>query len=645
MAHSIFYLILAGFGLGFLVFIHELGHYFMARRVGMTIEAFSIGFGKPILSWEHKGVKWQVGWLPLGGFVRIKGMEKKGAVEPYQIPDGFFGKTPWQRIQVAIMGPVANIIFALVAFSLIWVTGGREKPFAEFTHLIGWVDTCSKLYENGVRAGDEITAYNGRPFQGFKDIIYAGFTDKDTATLQGEKIDYTTLTREPFNYTLHPYPSPLSPDPSFKTIGVLGPASVLLFDQARSESQKPGAPLYQSGIQDKDRIVWIDGELVFSLTQFITLLNEQKTLLTVKRGDKVFLTRIPREKVADIKFSNPERAELDDWQHEAAVKNRIDQLFFVPYAFAHDASVIRAATYLDDNSKECNYADRARSPIEIPLVPGDKVVAVDGVHINSSVELLKAVQKRQVRLIVERFNELPVISWKNVDRFFLENVQWDTLEKIIHSLGTEKEVQHAGNFFLLSPVTPVAMNEFPLNPGQRTHVEDKENAIKKQIASIENPKAKAEAARFFDQKKLKLGMAPLDLHVRYNPSPFTLFSDAFKETCRTLTSLFSGALSPKWMTGPVGIVQVIHQSWAHGVKEALFWMGLISLNLAFFNLLPIPVLDGGHILFSAVEVVTKKPIKAKTMERLIVPFIVLLIALFVYLTYNDLHRLLSHFFK
>jgi regulator of sigma E protease len=89
----------------------------------------------------------------------------------------------------------------------------------------------------------------------------------------------------------------------------------------------------------------------------------------------------------------------------------------------------------------------------------------------------------------------------------------------------------------------------------------------------------------------------------------------------------------------------MQQSWEYGFKEALFWLGMISLNLGVLNLLPIPILDGGHICFSLWEWITKKPIKAKTMERLIIPFIVLLVALFIYMTYNDLMRLFSDFFK
>lgn len=74
------YFLLAAAALGVLVFIHELGHFFVAKWVGMTVEVFSIGFGKPIVKWRWSNVDWQVGWLPFGGYVKIAGMEfgKKG---------------------------------------------------------------------------------------------------------------------------------------------------------------------------------------------------------------------------------------------------------------------------------------------------------------------------------------------------------------------------------------------------------------------------------------------------------------------------------------------------------------------------------------------------------------------------------------
>src|SRR3990170_4046568 len=123
------YIILALLGLSFLIFIHELGHYLMARRTGMRVETFAIGFGRPIYSWIKDGVKWQIGWLLFGGFVKIAGTETEKNVDPYTIQDGFFGKGPLARIKVALMGPLVNLLFSIVAFSLLWMAGGRDKNF------------------------------------------------------------------------------------------------------------------------------------------------------------------------------------------------------------------------------------------------------------------------------------------------------------------------------------------------------------------------------------------------------------------------------------------------------------------------------------------------------------------------------------
>ncbi len=110
--------------------------------------------------------------------------------------------------------------------------------------------------------------------------------------------------------------------------------------------------------------------------------------------------------------------------------------------------------------------------------------------------------------------------------------------------------------------------------------------------------------------------------MNYNPAPWTLFGAVFTETWQTLKALITGYLNPKWLSGPVGIVQVLHHGWQLGVKEALFWLGAISVNLGFLNLLPIPILDGGYICLSLWELITRRKLKAKTMERLIIPFVV-----------------------
>lgn len=88
----------------------------------------------------------------------------------------------------------------------------------------------------------------------------------------------------------------------------------------------------------------------------------------------------------------------------------------------------------------------------------------------------------------------------------------------------------------------------------------------------------------------------------------------------------------------------MQQSWGINIKEALFWLGAINLNLGILNLLPIPVLDGGHICFSFLEMIRKKPLKAQTMQRLVFPFVLLLVFLFIYLTYHDFIRIFGRLF-
>ena len=127
MVHGLLTFILALIGLGLLVLVHEAGHFFMARRAGMRVEVFGIGFGRPLFSFIRNGVMYNICWIPFGGYVKIAGMESRKGEPLYTAPDGFFAKNPGARIKVALCGPLANILFALTAFTVIWVSGGYSK--------------------------------------------------------------------------------------------------------------------------------------------------------------------------------------------------------------------------------------------------------------------------------------------------------------------------------------------------------------------------------------------------------------------------------------------------------------------------------------------------------------------------------------
>lgn len=647
MVLSLLYIILAAFGLGLLIFIHEYGHYWMARREGMTVEAFSIGFGKPIYTWERDGVKWQLCWLPFGGFVRIAGMEKKGNLEPSEIPNGFFGKKPWSRIKVALAGPIVNIIFAFLIFCVLWALGGRAKPFSEYTHLIGSVDTSSNIYADGVRPGDEIKEINHKPFRNFQDFLFAAILEDAPPQVSGLKINYLKQTSSPFQYRFgFAKGSPIG-ERVQAMLYTMRPASYLIYNQKFSLALDSNSPMNVSGIEDGDRILWVDGELMFSKDQLVQTINQPKALLTVQRGNEVFLSRVPRLKISDLRINSHQSAEIEDWQHEAKIKGKFSDLFFIPYDLTNNCRIENPYSYLNEENLEQKPVGSERSPMEIPLESGDKVIAVDGLAVHSTYEMMDLLQSRHIQIIVKKDQSKSSVSWKEADKAYLEGIQWNDLNKVIQSIGTPNAIRNLGNLKLLNPVTPKPLSQLSISSEKREELDAQTKAQLKQIEEIKDPKQRAQAMQMLqqEQNKLKLGIVMQDGVVNYNPTPFVLFGNVLQETWKTIAALFTGTISPKYMSGPVGIVQVMQQSWGSGFKEALYWLAMISINLGILNLLPIPVLDGGHVCFSIWESITGKPIKSKTMERLIIPFVILLVSLFIYLTYNDLMRLFSAFFN
>lgn len=649
MVVSFMYIILAILGISFLIFIHELGHYIMARRVGMRVETFSIGFGRPIYSWESNGTKWQIGWLLFGGYVKIAGAELDKDQNPYEIPDGFFGKKPLDRIKVAVMGPVANLLFAIIAFAALWVLGGREKNFSEHTKIIGWIDPNSELYENGIRPGDEITAYDNEPYKSSTDNLYAPMRGGDRIHVKGLKVDYKTDEKVPFDYDVKLYQHPSALEKGIRTAGIIQPASYIIYNKLADGSENPlpeGSPLQDSGIQYGDRIVWVDGEEVFSLSELNHILSGKTALLTVQRGPNTFLLRVPRVQVQELRSEPYFKEELTDWQFEAKLNNiKIQNLFMIPYNITNNNVVEEQLKFIDKDQEEEAFPKTAYSSMEEPLLPGDRIIAINGKPIQHASELLRELQTYRVNVIVQRDGEiLKSESWTNADNEFDKEINWNDLQHITQTIGTKSPVDHYDSFYLLNPITPKPRSEFVLSPDKQALYAAELKEQRKAIESIDDTERKNQALRLLDkqEKRLMLGLPMIqDRKVQYNPSPFELFANVFQEIQRTLTALLSGALNPKWMVGPVGIIQVVHDTSMTSLKEAMYWLGAISLNLGILNLLPIPVLDGGTILMSLIEMVTGRKLHPKTLERLIIPFAILLIGFFIFLTYNDIMRIFS----
>ena len=633
--------VLALVGLGFLILIHEAGHYLMARWVGIRVETFSIGMGRAIYWFMHKGVKVQLGWIPFGGYVKMAG-EKAGEQED---PDGFFAKSPWKRIQVALWGPLANILFALFAFFIIWSTGGREKAYSDITSRVGWVDPTSQLYAKGVRPGDRIVSYNGKPVTGAKDHFYAAMVAGPSLQVEVEKL-HAKEADEHVTLEVSPYQHPLLVDKGLMTTGVLSPASFLIWNPPHGD-QKLSKAAQESGIHPSDRLVWVDGEPIFSQAQLGSLLNDGCQVVTVVRSGRVLHLHIPRVHVNELTLTPEVRGEISDWKYESGLHStRLNQVWFMPYNIGSDGIVEGDISLLDpiDSTKKA-----LKSPLEDVLLPGDRIVAVGGNRVFSAPEILKAFQEKRVMVIVDRPDgERETLDSVAADHLFSSLYGSEQLSSLANSIGTDQQQERSASFVFLNPIVPKTFSELFSEMGRTQEMvaaQEKEQAALERIEDPES-RAAAEESLLARDRQLYLGLFGVhDAPVLYNPPPLEVCWSIIDQMKQTVCALFGGYLSPKWMAGPVGIVHVMQQQWSVGYKEALFWLGFISLNLALLNLLPFPALDGGHIVLALIEMVTGIKLRPETLEKIILPFVIMLIGFLIYITYYDIMRVFSNLFS
>ena len=161
--------------LGPLIFIHELGHYYVGRWFGVKAETFSIGFGREIFGWNDKrGTRWKVSWLPLGGYVKFAGDMNPASTpneEWLKLPaeernQTFQSKPVWQRFLIVLAGPATNFLFAILGFMAIFAFLGYPTT----TATVATVLQGSPAERAGIRPGDQVVEINGSAIDSFLDL-------------------------------------------------------------------------------------------------------------------------------------------------------------------------------------------------------------------------------------------------------------------------------------------------------------------------------------------------------------------------------------------------------------------------------------------------------------------------------------------
>lgn len=161
--------------IGPLIFIHELGHYFVGRWCGVKAEAFSIGFGREIAGWtDRRGTRWKVGWLPLGGYVKFKGDMNPAStpsdewlmLPPEERAETFQAKSVWQRFLIVAAGPITNFLFAILVYVAVFASFGEPRT----PPVVAGVEQGSAADSAGFAPGDTIVSINGVRVSRFEDI-------------------------------------------------------------------------------------------------------------------------------------------------------------------------------------------------------------------------------------------------------------------------------------------------------------------------------------------------------------------------------------------------------------------------------------------------------------------------------------------
>ena len=174
----------------FMIFVHELGHFFAARWRGLYVDRFQIWFGRPIWKKTINGVQWGPGWIPAGGFVSLPQMAPMEAIEgSVELPKDLKPVKPLDKIIVAAAGPVASFLLAVLFAVAVWLVGKPDFEMGVTT--VGFVAPDSPAAQAGILPGDKIVKVDGRPvtkwagnMEGVRELIMLGEKDKVTFTIQ-----------------------------------------------------------------------------------------------------------------------------------------------------------------------------------------------------------------------------------------------------------------------------------------------------------------------------------------------------------------------------------------------------------------------------------------------------------------------------
>jgi len=600
--HSIFTNV---WGLGFVVlilggaiFIHELGHFLAARWRGLQVDRFSIGFGPKIVAWKGKdGCEYRISWLPFGGYVALpqladmRGIEGEPGTEARDLPPISY----LDKVIVVTAGVVFNLLLALVLSLLLWPLG-VPVPAQSGSQVVGYVyKTMGELREDTPRRdlptpGPHAPKFDETPAPAYAAGLRPG--DRIIA-VDGEAVksfrDLPATIALSSGRDAHNNPSisiTYERDGVAKTVEVL-PALVSADAHAGDETRAIG--LQPAQILKVEEVEVKSPALLGGLRSddVITAVNGQKVYSVDQMNDFIDAAAGGAIKVTVLRGGQPK-----DLTIQPVLMPRTTPLATITVG----SPSVGGAT--DDHPDRLDL---------LPLYPKD--ATTDPALPASSV--------------------LNLLVW-NVDSAHQTFGTLTTGDYLLRVNGRAvTSIQQAVDAVQATPAgQPVALTYL----SQATQAEATLTLASSVVAKVTPPETIARIGAYFK----------IEDTTEYTPPP-QQFADAFHQIFGMLGALFNphSNIGIQHLSGPLGISRIIYQFSEADVRLALWFAFIINVNLAVLNLLPIPVLDGGHLLFFTIARLRGRELPLSFISYAQGLFLVMLVSLILYVSFNDTQRMRS----
>ena len=274
------------FVLGVLVFVHEFGHFLAARRLGVRVLTFSLGFGPKLFKVRRGDTVYCVSAIPLGGYVKMAGENPDDARTGR--PDEFLSRSKWERFQILIMGPAMNIVLAVVVMAVVLAQGAEVPIYQDEPPVVGAITSGSPAEQAGILRGDRILTVAGDAVDTWEDLFIAIGTRPDR--------DVTlTLLRagQTRSITVRPVPETRY---EVGNIGVLPDINPIITAVIAGDLAE------KAGLQGGDVVLAVDGARMVTSTQLVEAISSsggREVEITVQRDGRELIIRATPEQRGD----------------------------------------------------------------------------------------------------------------------------------------------------------------------------------------------------------------------------------------------------------------------------------------------------------------------------------------------------------